>query len=326
MIDMLTDQAGRLFTDLIDRELLVAMEEGEAPAALAEAVDAFGLADALTVAAEDGGLSFADAGVLFALFGFHAVPLPIGETMLARMLLARAGVDAPAGDIALGDRTVGSASAAPYVLLSEAGRLVLLPAGGEGGASMSRMPRRAIDANADPLADTAWPVGLPDATTLGAMLRASQIAGGVARALALTVDYANERKQFGKPLGRFQAIQQQLAALAAEAAAARSVADAAWAALDAGALGHMAAVAKIRTGQAARIACAVAHQVHGAIGVTDEHVLHYTTRRLWEWRLDFGSDGHWAALLGRAAREAEGGLWRFLTTGCPSTQKSKEPA
>ncbi|MFB0874293.1 MULTISPECIES: acyl-CoA dehydrogenase family protein [unclassified Sphingobium] len=326
MISMLTDQAGRLFGDLIDRDLLAGAEAGKAPAALADAVEAFGLADALTVPAEDGGLSFADAGTLFALLGYHAVPLPIGETMLARMLLARTGINAPDGDIALGDRSVGSTSAAAHVLLREAGQLLLLPAATQEVSSISRAPRWAIDANVEPVANAAWPADMPDALTLGAMLRASQIAGGVARALQMTIDYANERKQFGKPIGRFQAIQQQLAALAAEAAAARSAADAAWAALDGGSLGLMAAVAKIRAGQAARLACAIAHQVHGAIGVTDEHMLHYITRRLWEWRTDFGTDAHWATLLGRAAREAEQGLWHFITAGCPATQKIEEPA
>jgi acyl-CoA dehydrogenase len=315
---MLSEQAGRLFGDLIDRTLLVAVEHGEQPAALIDAVEAFGLADALTILPEDGGLRFSEVGALFALFGFHAVPLPIGETMLARAVLARAGLDAPEGAIALGDLSVGSASDAPHVLVTREGRLHLLPAGERATTSIARLPRRVIAGGATPVLDGAWPAGLPDALTLGAMLRASQIAGGVARSLALSVDYANDRKQFGKPIGRFQAIQQLLAKLAAEAAAARSAADTAWPALDAGALGYMGAVAKVRTGEAARIACAIAHQVHGAIGVTDEHILHYFTRRLWEWRLDFGSDGAWAAQLGRAVREADGGLWGFLTAGCPT--------
>jgi acyl-CoA dehydrogenase len=142
------------------------------------------------------------------------------------------------------------------------------------------------------------------------------MAGAIARVLALSVEYANTRRQFGQPIGRFQAVQQLLAKLAAESAAARSAADIAWAALDAGALGFAGAVAKIRAGEAARAAAAIAHQVHGAIGVTDEHILHYFTRRLWEWRLDFGSDGFWAERLGQAAREAEGGLWHFLTSAC----------
>jgi acyl-CoA dehydrogenase len=329
LLTMLSDQAGRLFGDLIDRELLMSVEAGERPAALAEAVEAFGLADALAIAPEDGGLRFADAGALFALFGYHAVPLPIGETMLARCVLARAGIEAPAGAIGLANGDSASVGFAPeHLLLSRDGKVHLIPTDGlaaEAQASISRQPRALFDlTTVAPLAETAWPNALPDTATLGAMLRASQIAGAVGRVLALSVEYANVRQQFGRPIGRFQAVQQLLAKLAAEAAAARSAADVAWAALDAGQLGHAGSIAKIRAGEAARIAAAIAHQVHGAIGVTDEHMLHYFTRRLWEWRLDFGSDGHWAERLGRAAREAEGGLWQFLTTGCGAPQSAKE--
>jgi acyl-CoA dehydrogenase len=90
LVTLLTDQAGRLFGDLIDRDLL-AQAEHRAPATLVDAVDAFGLATALDVPEAEGGLRFADAGALFSLFGAHAVPLPIGETMLARAVLSRAG-------------------------------------------------------------------------------------------------------------------------------------------------------------------------------------------------------------------------------------------
>lgn len=323
LLSMLANQAGRLFSDLIDRDLLIATEQGEAPEALTQAIEAFGLADALTVTPDEGGLGFTDAATLFTLLGYHAVPLPVGETMLARAVLARAGIEAPAGAIAIIATGMTSASAAPHLLAEVDGRFRLQPGGGSAAASISRAPRCTIP-ETTPIAEGAWPARLPDAMTLGAMLRASQIAGAVARTLAMSVDYANERKQFGRPIGRFQAIQQLLARLAAEAAAARSAADAAWTALDAGELGLMGAVAKVRVGEAARVACAIAHQVHGAIGVTDEHMLHYFTRRLWEWRLDFGSDGFWAEQLGRAAREAEGGLWHFLTAGCRNPLSIKE--
>jgi acyl-CoA dehydrogenase len=319
LLTMLLDQAGRLFDDMIDRELLVAAEDGVWPQALWDAVEAFGLPDALTIAAEDGGLSFSDAGALFALFGAQAVPLPLGETMLARAALARAGIDSPAGPIGLAgdDGSVAFAPRLGHIVASRDGELVLLSASCVAGqASISRQPRGTVDFAVPPVAAAAWPNSLPDAPTLGAMLRSSQIAGGIGRTLAMSVDYANTRSQFGRPIGRFQAVQQLLAKLAAEAAAARSAADVAWASLDAGALGFAAAVAKIRAGEAARAAAAIAHQVHGAIGVTDEHMLHYVTRRLWEWRADFGSDGQWADRLGRAVRVGGDPLWTFLTMRC----------
>ena len=55
---------------------------------------------------------------------------------------------------------------------------------------------------------------------LGAVCRAAQMAGALETALALATQYANDRVQFGRPIGKFQAIQQQMALLAEEAAAA----------------------------------------------------------------------------------------------------------
>ena len=67
-----------------------------------------------------------------------------------------------------------------------------------------------------------------------------------------------------------------------------------------------AASAKIRSAEAAQEGAAIAHQVHGAIGFTKEHVLHRFTLRLLSWRDDFGNESHWAVELGNlvAARGA----------------------
>ncbi|MNI79107.1 hypothetical protein D3C73_1355400 [compost metagenome] len=74
------------------------------------------------------------------------------------------------------------------------------------------------------------------------------------------------------------------------------------------------AVAKVCAGEAATLATSIAHQVHGAIGFTHEHTLHFTTRRLWSWRDEFGSDSQWADVLGQAAIAAGGkGFWAGLT-------------
>jgi alkylation response protein AidB-like acyl-CoA dehydrogenase len=59
------------------------------------------------------------------------------------------------------------------------------------------------------------------------------------------------------------------------------------------------ACAKARTSEAAVAAAAIAHAVHGAIGVTEEHDLQLYTRRLWAWRLDFGTEAYWAGVIGR---------------------------
>ena len=134
--------------------------------------------------------------------------------------------------------------------------------------------------------------------------------------LAISVEYARERVQFGRPIGRFQAVQQQLAVLAGEVAAAKAACEAAADACDRGDGTLAIAAAKCRIGQAVGTATRVAHQTHGAIGFTHEHELHHRTRRLWAWRDEYGSEGYWAEVVGRRALAAGGrGLWPLLTGG-----------
>lgn len=129
-----------------------------------------------------------------------------------------------------------------------------------------------------------------------AVLHAAAIAGAADRLLAMTVAYANERVQFGKPVGRQQAVQQQLAVMAEETVAVRLAAELAASAgwPDAA----RAACAKIVASDAAPRIAAVAHAVHGAIGISAEHDLQLYTRRLHAWRVAEGSETLWAQRLG----------------------------
>ena len=151
----------------------------------------------------------------------------------------------------------------------------------------------------------------------GALARAMMMAGAMERALDTAVTYAAERKQFGRPIGKFQAVQQNLAVLAGQVAAAGAAADAGVEALletDPAKQEFLAGIAKTRGGDAATIASEIAHQVHGAIGFTKEYSLQLSTRRLWSWRDEFGGDTEWAAKVG--AYVCTGGadaLWPTLT-------------
>lgn len=144
----------------------------------------------------------------------------------------------------------------------------------------------------------------------GALLRAVQIAGALEHALHLACEYAKQRVQFGRKIAQFQAIQQELARCGGEVAAAVAAALSA-----AGVVERLAdkddddakqqmllavAAAKIRACNAAREAAAIAHQVHGAIGVTDEYALHHVTLRALAWREEFGHEAYWSMRLGRA--------------------------
>jgi alkylation response protein AidB-like acyl-CoA dehydrogenase len=100
-----------------------------------------------------------------------------------------------------------------------------------------------------------------------ALARAVQLAAALERVLEWTVQYAGERVQFGRPLGRFQAIQMELAEMAGEVTAVTALTDAAVQALDHASPNFelAAAAAKVRAGAAVEVVARLAHQVHGAI-------------------------------------------------------------
>ena len=65
------------------------------------------------------------------------------------------------------------------------------------------------------------------------------------------------------------------------------------------------AAAKARIGEAVALVAGVAHQVHAAMGFTHEHTLHRSTRRLWSWRDEFGTESEWQAWVGAVAAKLE---------------------
>ncbi|SDC79115.1 acyl-CoA dehydrogenase [Geodermatophilus telluris] len=149
-----------------------------------------------------------------------------------------------------------------------------------------------------------------------ALARAVQVSAALEQVLAWTVQYAGERQQFGRPLGKFQAIQMELAEMAGEVTATAALVDAAVQALDRGedTVVLAAAAAKVRAGCAVEVVAKRAHQVHGAIGFTQEYRLHHLTRRCWSWRDEAGNELAWSRALG-AGLVAGGGddLWPALT-------------
>jgi acyl-CoA dehydrogenase len=332
---MLADAVGRLLGDLVTPEALARAEERVWPAALWDALESSGLVRPLVSEAQGGaGGGWAEAWVLVHAAGRHGAPVPLAETIVAGWLVEQVGLDVPDGPLTLvpdasrlriaGDRVTGEAArvpwgdAAAHVVVVGEGRLALVPRPAvrvTPGANLAREPRDGLRFDDAP-ATVASLAGLPADVVrrTGALVRAAQIAGGLETLLAASVRYANERVQFGRPIGKFQAIQQQLAVLAEHAAAATMAAEVAFAAMARGEAALETAVAKVRCGEAAEAGATIAHAVHGAIGFTYEHVLQFTTRRLWSWRAEFGGESAWAAALGRAvaARGADA-LWADLT-------------
>lgn len=110
----------------------------------------------------------------------------------------------------------------------------------------------------------------------GAVLSAAQLIGLASRMVDMSVEYAKDRQQFGKPIGTFQAIKHQLANVYTQIEFTRPVIH--LAALKGGVAVHNAKIAAIET---ATLAAETAIQVHGGMGYTFEVDLHLFMKRAW---------------------------------------------
>ena len=346
---LLEETASRLFNDHCTREVVEAAERGVWPDKLWGALAETGLTSAAKSEERGGaGAELADVFALVRLLGKKAVPVPLAETLLAEEVLAAAGLPPRSGPLTVGPvlrvdqlvlRKQGSGwslsgtlhrvpwarSAQAIVAVAQDGadeRTVVVEVNGaiEDNWNHAREPRETVRFDGRRVSDDA--VGAPLAGYTrealyfrGALYRTIEMAGALETLLELTVRYAKERVQFGRPIGKYQAVQQQIAALASHAAAAVAVARAAADAAAAGAAHFEIAAAKARVGEAVAVAAGVAHQIHAAMGFTHEHPLHRYTRRLWSWRDEFGTETEWAAWVGRAVAGIGGeGLWNLLTS------------
>ncbi len=119
------------------------------------------------------------------------------------------------------------------------------------------------------------------ALALGAVLTSAELVGVCARALEMTVDYVKDRKQFGRPVGSFQAVQHRCAQMLLHTEGARSVTYyAAWAAdADRTLLAEASALAKSSASKAGVEVTGSAIQAHGGIGFTWEADVHWFYKR-----------------------------------------------
>ena len=258
--------------------------------------------------------------------GAAAASVPICETLAANWVLSKAGLEVRQRPKAVAfDEGKSSLSVAwqPAVVetlrLRETSIAHLSTITGKTATSVAGEPLQFITGISD-LKDGPAIVGEPQrALALYATLIAAALSGAMATINAMTFEYANTRKQFGRTLGAFQAIQHMVARMAEEAAATEAAVQVAARQLSGpNPLWH-SAVAKGRASEAAGKIAASAHQIHGAIGFTREHSLHRYTRRLWAWRDRAGSEQYWYGMIGRAAqdvgRDGRDGLWPGITAG-----------
>lgn len=346
---LLQDTTDRLFGDACTPAMRAAAERGEWPARLWQEIVEAGLTTPFDLADDDTAL--ADAMIIMRGIGRHAAPVPLAEAILGSWLLTRAGLPShdgpvtvapPANDGALpvlsrvgaGWSLSGCAREVPWAHNAAVVVVVAAVADG-GGQAILALPMDdavvipAVNTAAEPRDHVVFK-GVPVAASgvgrlpegdagallvrLGALARCHQMAGAMEWILERCCGYAGERRQFGRPIGGFQAVQQLIAMMAGEASAANTAADAA-------ARSHgmpdddwEIGLAKARVGAAAGHVATLAHQVHGAMGYSHEYPLHFRTRRLWAWRDEFGSERFWQISTGRRiARRGGAMLWQNIT-------------
>lgn len=347
---IVAETAARIFADLADPRTINRAKDEDWRAALWRTLSEAGLPLAWVPEELGGsGASLAEGFEILGVAGRFAVPVPLAETLLAGWLLAKAGLEAPPTAMTVAparphdrikvssDGTLsGRALGIPFA--RDCGHLALLAEAPDGAAIVlvetkacrlgegRNLAGEASDTvtfdAVQPVASAPAPAGFDRATLMlmGSAVRASEISGALSAVLPLCVAYANERIAFERPIGKFQAVQQNLARLAGEAAAALAVAGSAADTIAQGdasadALFLECASAKIRCAEAAADGAAIAHQVFGAIGFTSEHILHRFTLRMLAWRDDFGNESYWAAELGRrVSRRGAEEFWPLIAS------------
>jgi acyl-CoA dehydrogenase len=340
----------RILADLADPQTINAARDTGYKAPLWQALEEAGLTLAW-VPEEFGGIgaSLLDGFDILRIAGQYAAPVALSETLLAGWLLGASGQTCDSGPMTvapLRDRDritlnadgtlAGTAKSVPFandaqtiVVLVEAEGRTAVAMVDPSACSISPRPHDMGADRADVAFQSVTPTSMADLRDgadrqavwiMGAAARAVQMTGALETCLAIGTQYTQERVAFGRPIAKFQAVQQNLARLTGEVAASLAASGSAVDTLDneydnRAAVFLEVAAAKIRVGEAARDGMAIAHQVHGAIGFTSEYVLQRFTRSLMGWRDDFGDESQWAVKLGNlVAENGEDQLWPMLTT------------
>lgn len=314
MTDSLLEGFERALADLCADEAVRRTEAGEGAAAQWAGIDALGYTDALVPAELGGaGLSLAEAFPLFLAAGRAGLSHPFAETAIARVMLARAGRESRAECIAIAPalarddqrivcRDVPGGGLADLVLVAWRGEWLLLPRDAAQMTPGVYRPQASatLQWQSADAAEFRFRALEADVRAICSTAHATGMAGAMRRVLEMSTQYVNDRQQFGRAISQFQAMQQELSVMAEQASSSVFAAR-----LGCAADGYLpdplrAATAKLRCCEAASRVAAIAHAVHGAIGITEELALGLFTRRLHEWRGAAGSETECATLLGDA--------------------------
>jgi len=340
---LISESAHRLFGDVCGFDAVQQAETDRWSAPIWQAVADSGFAW-IGIPEQVGGSggTLADACEVLRIAGANAAPIPLAETgLLGGWLLGSAGLTIPDGPVSVVPITAdqplsAQATADGGVVLSgsvdrvpwatSAHRLVvLLPVDDgdvvvsidpalvsvEAAENLAGEPRdtvsfAGVEIGADDVGEAPQGVNAESLRLRGALSRVMMMAGALEAMSELTIEYTTDRQQFGRPVGRFQAVQQHLVWGAQDAAITTMAAQVAArdASRDLMSAKFQIGAAKVVADEAASTATRWAHQAHGAMGMTQEYALHHYSRRLWAWRHEYSSPGQWASQVGDAAQTA----------------------
>ncbi|MBV1881206.1 MAG: hypothetical protein KUG82_06210 [Pseudomonadales bacterium] len=355
---LIEDTANRIFSDYCNFDALCASEQGEWQGPLWQAIQESGLSNIDTPESLNGpGAATIDALNVLRLAGYHGAPVPIADHYIASRIYQSLALEIPEEPISVvspqqarklkitsskeGFILDGPLHNIPWARFSKS---ILIPVESNNQCSVLFLDRTdlTLTENTNMAGEPrdslvfegfripsekalSCPLSINEIEQLGALTRSVMSWGALEKVMELAVDYAKERTQFGRPIAKFQAIQQDLAKLAGEVASAAVAVDhgirrycdanphVPQTSL-AGEASTYIAAAKIRSGEATGFATKVSHQIHGAMGFTNEHPLHHFSRRLWAWRDEYGSEAYWSHYLGKCLVDApQPSLWQWVT-------------
>jgi len=342
MKDMILDVVERMLKENVDKDLVDVVEKGQ----WSPEVWALFKENGMTVVAvseENGGAGgdLDDLLNIVRLTGKYAAPIPFTEMTFANYILQYAGLNiveglatyiiSPEQVLSLENGKL-SGTAMNINWARHANHLVTIANSTDGthlvevnlneatispSANLAGEPRDTVTFNHAPVAQISRVLTVDEIyymTTLETAFILALMTGAIEKVNELTVQYTKERQQFGRPIHRFQLVQQHIVQLVGETAISVTAFHNVTASLLANNHKNEVAYARLRLEEAITAVATIAHQVHAAIGTTYEHQLHQFTRRLWAWRDEGASSDYWSERIASELLENSGtSLWAYLT-------------
>lgn len=342
MRDMIVDVVERMLKEKVDKDLVDTVEQGHWAPELWDLFKENGMT-AVAITEENGGAGgdIEDLLNIVRLTGKYAAPIPFTETTFANYLLEFTNLQV-IEDLATymlcpdqaftleNDKLTGEAIHIPWARHTK--NLVTLARSKDGthlveidlskaeikeATNLAGEPRDTVifqHSTTSQVSAVLSPDKIRTITTLHTAFQLALMTGAIDKINDLTVQYTKEREQFGRPIHRFQLVQQHIVHLAGETAIALAAFNNVTEALLMNKQNSEVAYASIRFEEIIQTVTTIAHQVHAAIGTTHEHSLHQFTRRLWSWRDEGASTSYWTNLVATQLLESGDSLWEYLTS------------